>query len=173
MDFQATTLLFLTTNIAEHKVIKMTWQHLIWSLMQLLLISARPDWGWGIREGLTLLFAIALFLIELVVLAVLLYLAGLIVVGRKRALFSDAFIIALLGTVLSTIFVIFLPWLIAVLLGVITWLILIKRLFETGWLGAIAVGILVVIIYFAILILLALVLGLLGLIFRWFTTIPF
>lgn len=139
----------------------------------MLLVGARPNWGWGIMEGLTLLFAIALFLIELVVLAVLLYLAGLIVVGKKRALFSDAFIIALLGTVLSTLFVILLPWLIAVLLGVIMWLILIKRLFETGWLGAIAVGILVVIIYFAILILLALVLGFLGLIFKWLTTMPF
>ncbi|MEM1566098.1 MAG: hypothetical protein QW510_03290 [Candidatus Bathyarchaeia archaeon] len=141
--------------------------------MHLLPTAARPDWRWGIREGLTLLFTLALFLIELVVLAVLLYLAGLIVVGKRRALFSDAFIIALLGTVLSTIFVIFLPNLIALLLSVITWLILIKKLFETGWLGAIAVGILVVIIYFAILILLALVLGLLGLIFRWLTTMPF
>ncbi|MEM2675940.1 MAG: hypothetical protein QXT10_05560 [Candidatus Bathyarchaeia archaeon] len=151
----------------------MTWRHFIGILMHLLPTAARPDWRWGIREGLTLLFTLALFLIELVVLAVLLYLAGLIVVGKRRALFSDAFIIALLGTVLSTIFVIFLPNLIALLLSVITWLILIKKLFETGWLGAIAVGILVVITYFAILILLALVLGLLGLIFRWLTTMPF
>lgn len=141
--------------------------------MQFLLISAKPDWQWGIREGLTLLFALALFLIELVVLAVLLYLAGLIVVGRKRALFSDAFIIALLGTALSTLFIVFLPNLIALLLIVVTWLILIKRLFETGWLGAIAVGILVIIIYLAIFILVALVLGLLSLIVRWLTTIPF
>ncbi|MEM3580547.1 MAG: hypothetical protein QXQ64_04700 [Candidatus Bathyarchaeia archaeon] len=125
------------------------------------------------REGLTLLFALALFFIELFVLAVLLYLAGLIVVGKKRALFSDAFIIALLGTVLSTLFVIFLPNLIALLLIVVTWLLLIKRLFETGWLGAIAVGILAILIYLAILMLLAFVLGLLGWITRWLTTIPF
>ncbi|MEM3579199.1 MAG: hypothetical protein QXL54_03125 [Candidatus Bathyarchaeia archaeon] len=151
----------------------MTWRYLIGIFMQFLLISAKPDWQWGIREGLTLLFALALFLIELVVLAVLLYLAGLIVVGRKRALFSDAFIIALLGTALSTLFIVFLPNLIALLLIVITWLILIKRLFETGWLGAIAVGILVIIIYLAIFILVALVLGLLSLIVRWLTTIPF
>lgn len=148
----------------------MTWPYLIRLFMQLLLISARPDWSWGIREGLTLLFAIALFLIELVVLAVLLYLAGLVVVGKKRALFSDAFIIALLGTVLSTLFVILpLPGLITLLLIAITWLILIKRLFETGWLGAIAVGILVIIIYLAILILVAFVAGLLGWIIRVFT----
>lgn len=149
------------------------WKHLIGILIQSLLASAKLDWHWGMREGLTLLFALALFFIELFVLAVLLYLAGLIVVGKKRALFSDAFIIALLGTVLSTLFVIFLPNLIALLLIVVTWLLLIKRLFETGWLGAIAVGILAILIYLAILMLLAFVLGLLGWITRWLTTIPF
>jgi hypothetical protein len=148
-------------------------RHVTGILTSLLLIAARRDWQWGIREGLTLLFTLALFLIEIVVLAVLLYLAGLIVVGRKRTLFSDAFIIALLGTVLSTLFIIFLPNLLALLLIVITWLVLIKRLFGTGWLGAIAVGILAIIIYLAILVLLGLVLGLLTLIVKWFTTVPF
>jgi len=142
-------------------------------LTSLLLIAARRDGQWGIREGLTLLFTLALFLIELVVLAVLLYLAGLIVVGRKRTLFSDAFIIALFGTVLSTLFIAFIPNIIALLLIVITWLVLIKRLFGTSWLGAIAIGILAIIIYLAILILLGLVLGLLTLIVKWFTTVPF
>lgn len=136
--------------------------------MQLLFIGAKPDWQWGLlREGLTLLFAIALFVIELVVLAVLLYLAGLIVVGKRRALLSEAFTIALLGTVLSTLFIILLPHFIAGLLSIVVWLILIKRLFETGWLGAIAVGILVIIIYLAVLLLVALVFGIFGLIIRW------
>jgi len=117
-------------------------------------------------------FCLVLFVIELLVLAVVLYLAGLIVVGKKRALLSDAFTIALLGTVLSTLFIILLPNLLAVILSIIVWLILIKRLFETGWLGAIAVGILVIIIYLAVLVLVALVLGFLGLISKWLTTIP-
>ncbi|MEM3703140.1 MAG: hypothetical protein QXX79_01765 [Candidatus Bathyarchaeia archaeon] len=141
-------------------------------LSWLLLVSAgKQDWQWGIREGLTLLFALALFFIELLVLAVVLYLAGLIVVGKKRALISDAFMIALLGTVLSTLFVILLPNLIAILLGVVVWLILIKRLFETGWLGAITVGILAILIYLAVLVIVALVFGILGLIIKWLTSI--
>ena len=137
--------------------------------MQLLPINAKQEWRWGILEGLTLLSVLALFIIELFVLAVVLYLAGLIVVGRRRALLSDAFIIALLGTVLSTLFVIFLPFWVTIILTVITWLILIKRLFETGWLGAIAVGILAIIIYLAVLLLVALVFGILGLIIGWLT----
>ncbi|MDH7607136.1 MAG: hypothetical protein QHH12_05160 [Candidatus Bathyarchaeota archaeon] len=45
-------------------------------------------------------------------------------------------------------------------------------MFETGWLGAIAVGILAIIIFVAILILLALAFGILGIIIKWlFTTL--
>jgi hypothetical protein len=107
----------------------------------------------------------------LLVLTVVLYLAGLIVVGKKRALISDAFIIALLGTALSTLFVIFLPNWIAILLIIIVWLILIKRLYETGWLGAIAVGILAIVIYLAVLILVAIAFGTLAIIIKWLTSI--
>jgi hypothetical protein len=135
----------------------MVWQQLTGSILHLFLKTGKgPDWPWGLQEGLTLIFALVLFFASLFILAVVLYLAGIIVVGKKRALFSDAFIIALLGTVFTTLFVIFIPYpLIALILSLFVWLILIKRLYETGWLGAIAVGILVIMIYLAVLILLA------------------
>jgi hypothetical protein len=133
--------------------------------------------GAGLK-GLDILFAFIWFFVELLILSVVLYIAGLIVVGKRRALFSDAFIISLLGTVLSTIFAILLPGWVALLLSILVWLILIKRFYETGWLGALAVGILVVIIYLVILILLALIFGILGLlagllerIIRWLMSI--
>ncbi|MEM2937327.1 MAG: hypothetical protein QXJ63_02120 [Candidatus Bathyarchaeia archaeon] len=111
------------------------------------------------------------FFVELLILTVVLYLAGRIVVGGKRALFSDAFIIALLGTVLSALFVAFVPYsLIAILLSIFVWLLLIKRFYETGWLGAIAVGIISVIIFIAVLVLIALVFGILYLIIEWFVS---
>jgi hypothetical protein len=110
-----------------------------------------------IPETLRPAFALVWFFVELFVMAGVFYIAGLIVVGGKRARFSDAFIISLLGTVLSTLFMLFIPYkLVALLLSLFTWLLLIKRLYETGWLGAIAVGILAVIVYFAILVLLVL-----------------
>jgi hypothetical protein len=109
-----------------------------------------------IPEALRLVFFLAWFFIELFVMAGVFYIAGLIVVGGKRARFSDAFIISLVGTVLSTLFYLFIPYrLIALLISLFTWLLLIKRLYETGWLGAIAVGILAVIVYFVVLVLLA------------------
>jgi len=137
----------------------------------MLIGAAKPEWRWGIQEALTILSALVLFFVELLVLTIVLYLAGLIVVGKKRALISDAFTIALLGTVLSTLFVIFLPNWIAILLIIIVWLILIKRLYETGWLGAIAVGILAIVIYLAVLILVAIAFGTLAIIIKWLTSI--
>ncbi len=131
-------------------------------LLLILSIAAQGEKSWWnlIREDLRVIFLLVLFLVNLLILAVVLYLAGLVVVGKKRALLSDAFIISLLGTVLSILFFMFLPYrLLALILSIIVWLLLIKRLYETGWLGAIAVGILAMVIFLAVTVLLALFLG--------------
>ena len=83
------------------------------------------------------------------------YAAGAIVVGKRRALFSDAFVISLLGTVVSNICSLFFPPVIGLILSLIVWLLLIKRYYETGWLGALAVSILAVIIYMMVWVILA------------------
>jgi len=131
--------------------------------------AERGPWWEIIPEELRLIFSLALFFVSLLVLAVVLYLAGLVVVGRKRALLTDAFIISLLGTVLSTIFFLFIPYrIIALLLCIFVWLLLIKRLYETGWLDAIAVGILAIIIFLAVTVLLALIFGILYIVIERF-----
>jgi hypothetical protein len=139
-------------------------------LLQLLLfgsinaIMASGSWWDMISEmGLRLIFALALFFVNLLILTLVLYLAGLVVVGGRRARFIDALIISLLGTILSTLFFLFIPYsLIALVLNIIVWLLLIKSLYETGWLGAIAVGILAMIIFLVISIILALLFGILS-----------
>ena len=131
-------------------------------MLLILSIAAQGEKSWWnlIREDLRVIFLLVLFLVNLLILAVVLYLAGLVVVGKKRALLSDAFIISLLGTVLSILFFMFLPYrLLALILSIIVWLLLIKRLYETGWLGAIAVGILAMVISLAVTVLLALFFG--------------
>ncbi|MEM2104605.1 MAG: hypothetical protein QW717_06935 [Candidatus Bathyarchaeia archaeon] len=144
---------------------------LVGILLQLAFNAGKLSWQWGIREGLTVIFAFALFFIELIVLAFVTYLAGLVVVGRKRCRFSDAFMISLLGTVLSTLFVILLPNWIAVPLSIIVWLLLIKRVYAIGWFRAIAVGILIVIIYLAVLIMVAFAFGIVKMAINWLTSI--
>jgi len=147
------------------------------SLVRLILLGslsiyARGSWWESIPEERRIIFSLVVFFVNLLVLAVVLYLAGLIVVGKKRALLTDAFIISLLGTVLSTVFLMFIPYrLVALFLCIIVWLLLIKRLYETGWLGSIAVGILTIIIFLVITILLALIFGILYIIFELFPMI--
>lgn len=101
------------------------------------------------------LFNIILFIIDLIVMTIVFYVAGVIVVGKRRALFSDAFVISLLGTVVSNICSLFFPPVIGLILSLIVWLLLIRRYYETGWLGALAVAILAVIIYVMVWVILA------------------
>lgn len=121
-------------------------------------IGAKGEGAWWnlIREDFRLIFSLTLFFVNLLILTAVLYLVGLVIIGKKRSLLSDAFMISLLGTVLSTLFFMFLPHaLLALTLSVILWLLLIKRLYETGWLTAIAVGILAMVIFLAVTLLLA------------------
>jgi len=110
----------------------------------------------------SLILEIIRFIVNLVVLTIVLYAAGFIVVGHKRARFSDAFVIALLGIVISTFFMAFFPGLVifafdghklrfgaglGLLISFIVYLLLIRHYYATGWLGALAVAVLAVIIF--------------------------
>jgi hypothetical protein len=132
-------------------------------------VAARGPWWDIIPEELRLMFSLALFLVNLLVLAGVLYLAGLIVVGKKRTLLSKAFIISLLGTVLSTAFFLFIPYrLLAMFLSVFVLLLLIKRLYGTGWLGAVGVGIMAVVVFLVVTVVLALIFNILEVIMERF-----
>jgi len=110
-------------------------------------------------------FVLTLFIVNLIVMTFVFYIAGIIVVGRKRALFSDAFVISLLGSIIGALCTLFFP-VIGILFALLVWLLLIRHYYETGWLGAIAVGILAIIVYVVVLIILAILMGL-GLLFLW------
>ena len=112
------------------------------------------NWWLQIPGEAELLFAVIFFIINLVVMTTVFYVAGAIVVGKRRALFSDALVISLLGTVVGNICSLFFP-VIGWILSLIVWLLLIRRYYETGWLGALAVSILAVIIYVVVLVILA------------------
>jgi len=119
---------------------------------------------------LPMMFALTAFIVNLIVMTGVFYVAGVIVVGKKRALLSDAFVISLLGTILGSICTLFIP-LIGVILSFIVWLLLIRHYYETGWLGALAVAILAVIIYIVVLFILAFFLAIPLLLFRGLTSL--
>jgi len=99
------------------------------------------------------------FVLGLAILTIVFYIAGRAVVGGKRALFSDAFVISILGTIVANIVSLFNLPLIGLILSFIVWLLLIKHYYETGWLGALAVAVMAVIVYIAIWFILFLILA--------------
>jgi len=116
----------------------------------------------AIGFGLAILVAIAVFLIQVLILSVVIYIAGLMVVGGRKATFGDAFKISLLGTVLGgliyTAISFFVP-ILGLIVYILIWLALIKQYFETGWLNALAIGILAVIVWIALIIIVGLILA--------------
>jgi len=102
-----------------------------------------PSIGLGDLGG-TLLGFILLFIIYLIVIGFVLWLAGEIVVGR-RVTFGEALAIAGVGTFLVGASIAFLG-LIGLLLGLVIFLLLVKHYFKTGWLGAIGVGIMAIVV---------------------------
>lgn len=104
------------------------------------------------------LLTLIVSIVTLVVLTFVFYIAGVIVVGKQRALLSDAFVISLLGTIVNGICLLFFPPLIGLILSLFIWLLLIRHYYETGWLGAIAVGILAVIVSAVILVIIRIIL---------------
>ncbi len=112
--------------------------------------------------GLAILVAIAVFLIQVLILSVVIYIAGLMVVGGRKATFGDAFKISLLGTVLGGLVyaaISFFVPLVGLIVYILIWLALIRQYFETGWLNALAIGILAVIVWIALIIIVGLILA--------------
>lgn len=119
-------------------------------------------------SGLTeLLFFVISFAIIFAVLSVIFYLAGTVVVGRRRASFKDAFAISVLGTLVLIVCLSVFSLEVATVLSLVAWLLLVRHYYETGILGSIAVGLLSVIIAVVILFLLNVILGNSTPLFRW------
>jgi len=114
-----------------------------------------------------ILFFIISFAIIFAVLSVVFYLAGFVVVGRSRASFKDAFAISVLGTLVLIVCLSVFSLEVAMILSLVAWLLLVRHYYETGILGSIGVGLTSVIVAAVILILLDMVLGNSGLVFRW------
>jgi hypothetical protein len=114
----------------------------------------------GVLAGLALAALLAVligFLIGLVIIGGVIYVAGRMVVG-ERAKLGSAVTIAVLGVVLGGLIGIILPvigWIIAL----VVWIYLIKRFFSCGWPAAFGVGLLAVIIWVVIWIVLAAIVG--------------
>jgi len=95
--------------------------------------------------------------VNIIIMAPVLWLAGRALVGAEKAKFVDALWIVVLGTVISTVFNSLFSGIIASIILLIILLALVKHFFDSGWLKAFAISLLAVIIFVVIIAILAFV----------------
>jgi hypothetical protein len=118
-----------------------------------------------------ILFFIISFATIFTVLSIVFYLAGFVVVGRKRTNFKDAFAVSVLGTLVLIVCLSVFSLEIALIMALVAYLLLVRYYYETGILGSIGVGLTSVIVAAIILIIMDMLLGNSGLVFKWLPVI--
>ena len=106
-------------------------------------------------------------IVAAVVLAPVLWTVGKWFVGKNKAKFSDAILIAVLGVVISSVIGFILPGWMGSVLGtivmIVIWLALIRHFFECSWLKALIIAIVAGILYWILALIVSIVLVLFGL----------
>ncbi len=92
-----------------------------------------------------------------IIVAPILWLAGRALVGKEKAKLTDAIWIVVLGTVIGAVVGAFGSGLIAAVIMLVVWLALIKHFFDCGWIMALAIAIIAVILFVVIIAVLALI----------------
>jgi CDP-diglyceride synthetase len=100
-------------------------------------------------------------IVSIIVIAPAIWIAGRLLVGKEKAKGTDAIWIVVLGVVISDIFHYFFgQGVIASIILLIILLGLVKHFFDTGWLKALAIAIVAVILFIVVAIIVAVVFGL-------------
>lgn len=97
-------------------------------------------------------------IINAILLTGVLWISGRLLAGKDKAKFTDALWIAVLGTVIADVLGVLITGIVATLIVLFVWIALIKYFFDCGWLKAIAIGIIAILM----LIVIAVILGLIG-----------
>jgi hypothetical protein len=100
-------------------------------------------------------------IVRIIILSPVLWIAGRLLAGAQKAKFTDAIWIVVLGTVIGTVIEVLVGGTLGLLASIIVlviWLALVKHFFDTGWLRALAIAIVAIIIYVIIAAILALLL---------------
>jgi hypothetical protein len=95
--------------------------------------------------------------VNIIILAPILWIAGRLLAGKDKAKLTDAIWIVILGVVLGAVVGFFVSGLVAAVIMFIVWLALIKHFFDCGWLKAFVIAVLAVIIFIVIVAILAII----------------
>jgi hypothetical protein len=97
--------------------------------------------------------------VNIVILAPVLWISGRLLLGKEKAKFMDALWIVVLGTLIGGAFQYLFSGIIAAIVVLFIWLALVKHFFDTGWLMAFAIAIIAIIIWIVIAIIIGLIVG--------------
>ena len=98
-------------------------------------------------------------IINIIILSPVLWIAGRLLAGKDKAKFTDALWIVILGTVIGSIFQYFFAGIIAAIIVLFIWLALVKHFFDTGWLKALAIAIVAILIWIVIAVIIGIIVG--------------
>jgi len=86
-------------------------------------------------------------IVGIIILAPVLWISGRLLAGKEKAKFTDALWIVVLGIVIGMLVNYFLSGPLASVIMLIVWLALIKHFFDCGWIRALIIAIVAVIIF--------------------------
>jgi hypothetical protein len=98
-------------------------------------------------------------IVNIIVLAPVLWISGRLFVGKDKAKFTDALWIVILGTVIGGFFQYFFSGIIASIIVLFIWLALVKHFFDAGWIKAFIIAVVAIILWIVIAIILGVLLG--------------
>jgi len=97
-------------------------------------------------------------IVNTIILSPVLWLAGRAVVGREKAKFTDAVLTVVVGTVVGAVLAYFFIGYVAAIIQLILWLVIVRHFFDCGWLKALVISILTLVIF----VIIAIILGIIG-----------
>ena len=98
-------------------------------------------------------------IVNIIVLAPVLWISGRLFVGKDKAKFTDALWFVILGTVIGGFFQYFFSGIIASIIVLFIWLALVKHFFDAGWIKAFIIAVVAIILWIVIAIILGVLLG--------------
>ncbi|MDW8034355.1 MAG: hypothetical protein RMI79_05455 [Nitrososphaerota archaeon] len=108
---------------------------------------------------LNLMVLMTQIIVEIIIVAPVLWIAGRLLVGKEKAKFTDAILIVVFGVILGVVIGALLHGLIGALVIFIVWLALIKHFFDCGWLKAFVIVVLAAILFIIIAVIIGTLLG--------------
>ena len=98
-------------------------------------------------------------IVNIIILAPVLWISGRLLAGKDKAKFTDALWIVVLGTVIGGVLQYLFSGIIAAIIVLFIWLALVKHFFDTGWLRAFVIALVAILIWIVIAVIIGLIVG--------------